>query len=82
MQEPRNVPAGLHKSPLTLQPKVQKPAVDVGPLANAEFEALQKPEPHVMEGDIIAYRLLHIGDDWTPQVCHALNGAGYSICLP
>lgn len=75
------MPARLHKSPLVIQPKVQKPAVDAGPLADAEFEALQKPEPHVLEGDVIAYRLLHIGDDWTPQVCSAPNGADNLLSL-
>ncbi len=74
LQEATMVPA-RHKSPPVIWPKVQTPAVDAGPLADVEFEALPKPEPHVIEGDVIAYRLLHIGDDWTPQVCHALNGA-------
>ncbi|BDA49487.1 probable coilin at C-terminar half [Coccomyxa sp. Obi] len=78
-QEPRIVPARLHESAPVIQPKVQKPAVDAGPQADAEFEALQKPDPHVMEGDVIAYRLLHIGDDWTPQVSEWRKGRVTSL---
>ncbi|CAL8464633.1 g4168 [Coccomyxa elongata] len=80
-QEPTMVPA-RHKSAPVTWPKVQTPAVDTGPLADAEFEALPKPEPHVMEGDVIAYRLLHIGDDWTPQVSEWRKGRVTSLEEP
>ena len=33
-----------------------------------DYDALPKPQPYPLEGDVIAYRLLHIGADWTPQV--------------
>jgi len=36
--------------------------------ASMDYDALPKPSLYPLEGDIIAYRLLHIGSDWTPQV--------------
>ena len=44
-----------------------------GPCTDVEFEALPRPQPVPLEGDIIGYRLLHIGTDWTPQVCLCQN---------
>lgn len=51
-----------------LQADPQHPPEQQGPVTDAEFEALPRPQPLPFEGDIIAYRLLHIGSDWTPQV--------------
>lgn len=36
--------------------------------ASMDYDALPKPSLYPLEGDIIAYCLLHIGSDWTPQV--------------
>ena len=33
-----------------------------------DYEMMPRPSPYPLEGDLIAYRLLHIGDDWSPQV--------------
>ena len=38
------------------------------PVLPMDYKALPKPSPYPLEGDVIAYRLLHIGADWTPQV--------------
>ena len=38
------------------------------------YDALPKPQLYPLEGDVIAYRLLHIGADWTPQVIHNFHG--------
>jgi hypothetical protein len=40
-----------------------------GPSCDAEFEALPRLQLPA-QGDVIGYRLLHIGADWTPQVPH------------
>ena len=36
--------------------------------ASINYDSLPRPSPYPLEGDVIAYRLLHIGADWTPQV--------------
>ena len=36
--------------------------------ASMNYDSLPRPLPYPLEGDVIAYRLLHIGADWTPQV--------------
>ena len=36
--------------------------------ASMDYDSLPRPSPYPLEGDVIAYRLLHIGADWTPQV--------------
>ena len=33
-----------------------------------DYEKMPRPSPYPLEGDTIAYRLLHIGADWSPQV--------------
>lgn len=38
------------------------------PVLRMDYDALPKPTPYPLEGDVIAYCLLHIGTDWTPQV--------------
>jgi hypothetical protein len=61
-------------SPLTAEAARQgREAANGGPTEPAQFEALPRPEPRPLEGDVIAYRILHIGADWTPQArrsCH------------
>ena len=46
-----------------------------------DFEGLLRPEPWPVQGDIIAYRLLHIGADWTPQVSGLLSALIHTGCL-
>ena len=43
-----------------------------------DYEKMPRPSPYPLEGDIIAYRLLHIGSDWSPQVNFVLLQA-YSL---
>jgi hypothetical protein len=40
--------------------------------ASIDYDLLPRPSPYPLEGDVIAYRLLHVGADWTPQVGHIL----------
>ena len=40
-----------------------------------DYEKMPRPSPYPLEGDLIAYRLLHIGADWSPQVA-SLAAAG------
>ena len=47
-------------------------------LVPVDYDSLPKPSPYPLEGDIIAYRLLHIGADWTPQVTPILWSRGTS----
>ncbi|CAK0787640.1 hypothetical protein CVIRNUC_010862 [Coccomyxa viridis] len=55
----------------TAQPAQQKSRVD--------YELLPRVAPYPLEGDIIAYRLLHIGADWSPQVSEWREGRVVSL---
>lgn len=50
------------------QPKQAQHMQQVQRAASKDYNALPRPSPYPLEGDIIAYRLLHISADWTPQV--------------
>lgn len=43
-----------------------------------DYENMPRPSPYPLEGDTIAYRLLHIGADWSPQV-GSLASAGTQL---
>lgn len=58
-----------------------QPAPRVQRTPHVDYDALPKPQPYPLEGDVIAYRLLHIGADWTPQVIHKFHGSALRTML-
>ncbi len=56
--------------------------VEENPEDEAYFEALPRPELQPMEGDVIAYRILHIGPDWTPEVSQHINSFQHRLGCP
>ena len=62
---PKEMPGQAHSAQQGQQRReAQQPQQE----KRVDYERMPRPSPYPLEGDIIAYRLLHIGADWSPQV--------------
>ena len=76
---PEQAPGQAHSA---LQAQHRQAAQPAQQKSRVDYELLPRVAPYPLEGDIIAYRLLHIGADWSPQV-GVLASAGVQLaCMP